>query len=64
MYLAYYTITKMVYREFPSFRPLAFVILAVFFWIAAIYFYTRVSDIWTAGVCMYRQSKDIRFVGV
>ena len=43
MYLAYYSVTKCVYREVPSFKPIIFTILAFATWVVAIYFFTQVS---------------------
>ena len=40
--LIYYAITKCIYCERPSLRPLVFVCLAVVFWIIGVYFYSRV----------------------
>ena len=52
LYLLYYAVTKCVYREVPSIRPLFFVILALIFWVLAIYFYTRVSECVCVCVCV------------
>ena len=40
--LFYYAITKCIYSERPSIRPLLFLILSLIFWGCGVYFYTQV----------------------
>ena len=43
LYLFYYAITKCVYGERPSFRPLGFFILSLIFWGVGVYGYLLVG---------------------
>lgn len=60
LYLIYYSITKCVYREVPSVKPIIYSILAFATWGVSIYFFTRVSKVLDSGpyffcviVCSY-----------
>ncbi len=62
LYLLYYTVTKFLYGEIPSIRPLIFVILAVLFWVGAIFCYTRVGALVPYCYCKLCTGRSLRYV--
>ena len=44
LYLLYYAVTKCIYKEAPSFRPLGFFILSLIFWAVGVYSYLLVRS--------------------
>jgi len=50
LYLSFYIVMKLISKEHFHFWPLLYILLAIIFWSASMYFYTHKSSSWTVSI--------------
>lgn len=50
LYLSFYIVMKLISKEKLHFWPLLYILLAMIFWFASLYFYVHKSSSWTVSI--------------